>query len=109
MIDVFSLKVGLGIILKNENAIDEMIDVLQDLSQYIPQRKDPHVHQDDESLPNHNSHNILLGGDQLTEVRARSAIRMRQNSETGSGKLQGFIPVIEDWHSKVILLGVCCF
>ena len=101
----------MALILKNENAIDEMIDVLQDLSQYIPQRGDSHVlneDNEDDSLLIHNCHHILLGGDQLTAVRARSAIRMRQNSETGSGKLQGFIPIVEDWHAKVILLGVCC-
>ena len=67
--DIFLLKVGLGIILKNDNAIDEMIVVLEDLSQYIPERKDPHVPNEDESVPFHNCHHILLG-DQLTTVRA---------------------------------------
>ena len=51
-------------------------------------------------------HKILFGGDQLTVARARGSQRIRINSETGVDRLQGLVPVAEDWHTLVILLGV---
>lgn len=67
--------------MKNENVTDEMIDILQDLSQYIP-HKQVNKDAENESPPTVKYHNILFGGDQVTAARARSAIRMHQNSET---------------------------
>ena len=49
---------------------------------------------------------ILFGGDQLTAARARGCQRHRVNSETATNRLQGLIPVSEDWHASVVLLGV---
>ena len=51
-------------------------------------------------------HSILLGGDQLTVSRIRSAQAARLNSESGSGQLRGFMPVVEDWHAKLCLMEV---
>ena len=53
------------------------------------------------------SHKLLFGGDQLTAVRARSAIRNVANGDSTSTKLLGLVPVIEDWHTKMTLLVVC--
>lgn len=63
-------------------------------------------YEDEDELKVHHFHHILLGGDHVTVARVRGAQRMRQNSESGQRRLQGFIPVIEDWHAKVVLLGV---
>ena len=46
------------------------------------------------------SSDSVFGGDQLTVIRARSAIKMKVNSHTPSKKLCGIIPVVEDWHAK---------
>ena len=46
-------------------------------------------------------HQVLLGGNQLTVARARSAIRSVGNSDSSSQKLSGVIPVVEDWHAKL--------
>ena len=51
-------------------------------------------------------HHILFGGDQLTCARARGAQRIRQNAVTVQSRLEGFVPVIEDWHTKACLLEV---
>lgn len=51
----------------------------------------------------HFSH-VLFGGDQLTVARARGSERVRMNSDNGVSRLEGLIPVIEDWHAKVVLL-----
>ena len=52
-------------------------------------------------------HKILLGGDQLTVARARGAQSQHENSVHPKGQLNGFIPVVEDWHAKVCLMEVC--
>ena len=49
-----------------------------------------------------------IGGDQLTAARIRSSQRVRSNSQRGLDRLEGVVPVIEDWHSKGILLTVIC-
>lgn len=52
-------------------------------------------------------HTSLAGGDQLTAARARGSQQIRCNSERGKDRLEGLQPVVEDWHAKVCLLGVC--
>ena len=54
-------------------------------------------------------HQVLIGGDQLTVARIRSAQAARLNSESGSGQLRGFLPVVEDWHARLCLMEVCYF
>ena len=49
---------------------------------------------------------LLFGGDQLTVARARSGVAIRANHETSLEKLQGLIPVTEDWHTRMTLLKV---
>lgn len=51
-------------------------------------------------------HSILFGGDQLTVARIRGAQRIRLNSEDERGRLEGLVPCVEDWHTKVTLLEV---
>jgi len=52
-------------------------------------------------------HPLLFGGDQLTAARMRGAKEAKCNSITAARRLEGLIPVIEDWHTKVVLLEVC--
>lgn len=49
---------------------------------------------------------ILLGGDQLTVARVRGTQALRQNEDTAVNRLQGLIPVIEDWHARMALIKV---
>ncbi len=42
----------------------------------------------------------------LTAKRARGGKDIRSNSERGKDRLEGLIPVVEDWHAKVCLFGV---
>lgn len=46
------------------------------------------------------------GGDQLTAARVRGSQRVRSNSQRGIHRLEGLVPVIEDWHAKGCLLSV---
>ena len=44
-------------------------------------------------VPQASLHQILFGGDQLTTVRAREAIRARVNSLSAIARLDGIIPL----------------
>ena len=54
-------------------------------------------------------HKVLIGGDQLTVARMKGAKSMHEVSQHDAGRLDGFIPVVEDWHTKVCLLEVRLF
>ena len=51
-------------------------------------------------------HHILFGGDLLTAKRARGSQYTRSNSLRGKDRLEGFKPVVEDWHAKMCFIGV---
>ncbi len=47
------------------------------------------------------------GGDQMTAARIRGSKGVMSNSEDGIGRLEGLLPVVEAWHTKMCLLEVC--
>lgn len=49
---------------------------------------------------------ILIGGDQLTAARVRGSQSIRRNSDNGRMRLDAFIPVVEDWHTKMCFMQV---
>ena len=87
-----------------------MVDILTHLHQYVPQV--PYVVEKTISTGeivhtnNAQMHKILVGGDQMTAARTRAALSSRSNAETPSNRLDGLIPVVEDWHTKANFLGV---
>ena len=122
-------------ILKNEQKHDEMVEILDHLQQYVPSvTTTEKVHAPGLSEPaeifvdkfhhlalgrllvyltavdSNSYHSVLFcltGGDQLTAARTRSSQRIRCNSVRGKDRLEGVVAVVEDWHAKVCLLGVC--
>lgn len=106
----FVLHVSLGISLHSEQKYDEMLCILDNLYKYVPRRsftESVSVNDEEYSLSTDVTHTILLGGDQMTAARCRGCQSIRSNSTNDSDKLNGFHPVAEDWHTKVILLEVC--
>ena len=100
----------LGVLLYNENKVDEMCKILDELHKYVPANAVKHQI----TLPDgqdliHNDfkmHPILMGGDQLTTVRVRGAIGIRSSHDNSQDRLEGIIPVVEDWHTRQILMQV---
>lgn len=98
--------------MKNENKYSEMIDIISDLHQYVPimetsSTTDPSIDPETVDKPtSEKMHPLLFGGDQLTAARGRGCQELRINSDTSTGRLQGLIPVAEDWHTSVTLLVV---
>ena len=50
---------------------------------------------------------IFLGGDQLTVARVRGSQGALLNSDSGIERVEVFIPVIEDWHTKMCYMKAC--
>ena len=97
--------------MKNENKTDEIVDILTHLQQYVPKVESHTVvkvpnTEKHEVMVTERLHHLLIGGDQLTAERVRGAQSMRQNSTHAMGRLEGYIPVSEDWHAKVCFLQV---
>uniref|UniRef100_A0A1X7UW05 Uncharacterized protein n=1 Tax=Amphimedon queenslandica TaxID=400682 RepID=A0A1X7UW05_AMPQE len=66
--------VPLGVILKNENVIEEMIEVLLKLQSYVPTQHHTDTDQLNQQEVNRDIiHKLLFGGDQLTRKRVQSA------------------------------------
>lgn len=92
-----------------------MVEIMSDLHKYVPTteyRKICSVPCGEEShheeLLDIKCHRILFAGDQLTVKRARSARAQRNNSEDARGRLEGFIPVAQDWHAGLCFMQVLC-
>ena len=89
-----------------------MVDILHELHKFVPAKsetKDVPVPNSTEvrSLKEIAFHRLLFGGDQLTAKRARAGVRIRNNSTNSVDRLEGLLPVAEDWHAKVVFLEVC--
>lgn len=88
-----------------------MCDIMDKIHEYVPSK---HVTESfslfegeaDVEIDEEFFHQILLGGDQLTVARARGSIAARLDHLTRRERLEGILPVIEDWHAKQCLLKV---
>jgi len=98
-------KVPLGLLFKNENANDDMIDILTEIHEkYLPVTK---TADDSGNIEIEVLQKIFFGGDQLTEERARNARQGRADGDTEFDRLEGCIPKVEDWHAGRVLYQVC--
>ena len=103
-------QVPLGIIPKNEAKTEGMVAILTHSSQYVPDA----LASSEITLStggkvvveNHKMHRILFGGDQMTAARARAGIDAKLNGDTKAQRLDGIIPVFEDWHSRTTFMDV---
>ena len=49
---------------------------------------------------------ILFGGDMLTSARIRGTQALRSTEDKAVERLEGVVPVTEDWHSRMTLMKV---
>jgi len=105
------LQVPLGVLLYDENKLDEMSHVLEHYMQFVPKVEASGFillpSGEKVEYDNTKFNAKLLGGDQLTAVRVRSAQALRDTLDSATQRFEGLIPVIEDWHARTILLQVC--
>ena len=86
-------QVHLGVLRKNEQYEEDMIDILQRLHPYVP------GHSDDDDA-NKKPIKVLSGGDYLTFERHKEAQSAMQDARTPSARLEGLIPKTEDFHTQ---------
>lgn len=82
-----------------------MIDILEHFKSYIPSFTLPGT----EEVEDKCYATTLVGGDYLSVARARGAQLIRSNSDLGKERLDGFLPVAEDWNAKVCFMEVCVY
>ena len=71
----------LGILLKNENIVEEMIDIMLKMHDYVPIKHHEVVDEKTQcSVAADVFHSVLFGGDQLTHKRAETAKELRKHS-----------------------------
>ena len=96
--------------LKNENKGDEMVEILDVLHQYVPLIADSRQKilstGEVTTVEKACMHRVVVGGDQLTAARIRSAKKSKLNSNSPRKRLEGIISAAEDWHTKANFLGV---
>ena len=89
-----------------------MVKIMKCVHQYVPvaeHERQVQVNRETTVVQSHSKvHRILFGGEQLTAARIRGAQEAKCNSLTSTKRFDGLIPVIEGWHTKVVLLEVCC-
>ena len=100
----------LVIILKNEAKTEDMVAILTHIADYIPTvvaSKETIISTGEKvAVDKSKMHHILVGGDHMTAARARAAIEAKGNGQTSFNRLDGIVPVLEDWHTKGNFMGV---
>jgi len=84
-------QVPLGVLPYNEQANEDMVQIMDNIHQYVPVIEQA---EGETYLP------APFGGDQLTAARALTAKKSRVTSK-GKGALRGLVPFCADWHAKV--------
>ncbi len=87
----------MGVLFKNENATDDMIEILKKFQSYLPFTTVNGVKV---------FTNQLCAGDQLSVERAVNAIHAVSNGYTPEDRLEGFNMQLGDWHTGVKILEV---
>lgn len=88
-----------------------MIEIVRHLHQYVPtieyqeELLIPSIGQT-VKVPRAKFSPLLFGGDQLTAARIRGAKKAKVSSDLPIERLEGIVPVAEDWHTKMNFMGV---
>ena len=97
--------------MKNENKTEEMVQILDILHKHVPSKtttQEFEVVEEESTVTlqlNHFAH-IQAGGDQLSVARIHGCQKVRSNAECGTECLEGLVPVVEDWHTKMCFMKV---
>ena len=110
---MFQPQVPLGVLFKSERNNADMLDILKVVHNYVPMVQHT-THEivniddteDEAIVVQQQVHPVLFGGDQMTVERSRNIQNVLSTSDTASARLQGIVPVAEDWHAKMCLYKV---
>ncbi len=104
------MQIPLGVLLHNENKLDEMAKILARYMKLVPTVEvEGHLQLPNGSVLDFDDTRffpILLGGDQLTIARVRGTQALRDTQDKRVDRFEGILPVVEDWHSRMTLMKV---
>ncbi len=95
----------MGVLHKNEQYEDDMVEILQWLHKYVPNHC---TSTDGKESEIKQPVNTFSGGDYLTFERHKGAQSAMQDARTPSTRLEGLIPKIEDFICKQMAFSKCC-
>lgn len=100
-------------LLLNENKLEDMSKTLEHYMKLVPSfsAEGKYTLSNGEviSFDDTRFWEVLFGGDQLTVARTRGTQALRDTEETALNRLQGIVPIVEDWHTRMIFLKVYTF
>ncbi|XP_068719963.1 uncharacterized protein [Montipora capricornis] len=91
----YSCQLPMGVLCKNENLTEDMIDILRHFQTYLPTV----TIQGEKKFASQ-----ICTGDQLSVERAVNAIHSVSNGHTAEDHLEGFTMQLGDWHTGVKIL-----
>ena len=107
---VLYMQIPLGVLLHNENKLDEMGKILAHYMKLVPTvEAEGHLRLPNGSVIDFDDtrfSSILFGGDQLTVARIRGTQALRDTQARRVDRFEGVVPVVEDWHSRMTLMKV---
>ena len=93
------MQVPLGVLPNNENTTEGMVEILQQMSGYVPEVQVTQESEETVPFP------LAMAGDMLTAARARTAQEVRVTSP-GKKALRSLFPFTADWHAKANFMEV---
>lgn len=93
----YSFQLPMGVLFKNENLTEDMIEFLRHFQTYLPTV----TIQGEKKFASQ-----ICMGDQLSVERAVNAIHSVSNGHTAEDRLEGFTIQLGDWHTGVKILEV---
>ena len=104
-------QVPLGVLLLNENKLDDMAKILSHYNKLVPKvEAKGQIQLSNGGLVELDATKffpILFGGDQLTIAHIRGIQMLRDTQDNRCDQFEGILPVVEDWHSRMTLMKVC--
>ena len=103
------IQVPLGVQMKNEAYLTEKTQNMDSINRYVPSEKSSSsviMNGSQYMYDNSKLIQVLFFGDQLTVARARGAAVLREPQKSKLDKLEGFVPSIVDWHTRMCFLQV---
>lgn len=89
---------------------EDMFEIMEEVHEYVPIHSKPQQVEvpgrQSMSVTSDKFHYTLFGGDILTAAREKGSKNIVSNSQRGKDRLEGFIPVVEDWHAELCLIVV---
>lgn len=98
------IQIPVGVLLLNENKLDEMGLILSHYMKLVPTVPAEGQFPTPNGVLTFDDTCFFSGGDQLTVAWIRGSQALRDTHDKPVDRLEGVIPVVEDWHTRMTLM-----